>query len=292
VADQSRRVSLALGGGGARGLAHIGAIQWLTENGYAIDSIAGSSMGALVGGIYATGKLDVYANWVQTLERLQVMRLLDLAFGRAGLFKLERIMGILRELIGDCAIEDLPIAFTAVATDLESGEEVWLREGKLFDAIRASIATPLIFTPCDYGSRTLLDGALVNPVPVSAAFNGKADLTVAISLSGPDEMRTPRSATTPSARTLVYQHRIHALMASLRRPRAPEVASRGMFNIALASMEVMQKTIARLNLARNAPDVMVEIPGNACGFIEFWRAAELIAVGRDRTARAFAAARL
>ena len=291
MAGQSRRVSLALGGGGARGLAHIGAIQWLSENGYTIDSIAGSSMGALVGGIYATGKLDVYADWVLTLERLQVMRLLDLAFGRAGLFKLERIMGILRELIGDCAIEDLPIAFTAVATDLESGEEVWLRQGKLFDAIRASIATPLIFTPCDYGSRTLLDGALVNPVPVSAARNDKADFTIAVSLSGPDEIRPSRSPGIASARARAYQQRIHALMASLRRPRAPEIASRGMFNVALGSMEVMQKTIARLNLARNAPDVMIEIPGNACGFIEFWRAAELIALGRERTARVLAAAR-
>jgi NTE family protein len=286
VAEQSRRVSLALGGGGARGLAHIGAIQWLTENGYTIDSIAGSSMGALVGGIYATGKLGVYTDWVLTLERLQVMRLLDLAFGRAGLFKLERIMGILRELIGDCAIEELPIAFTAVATDLESGEEVWLREGKLFDAIRASIATPFIFTPSDYGSRTLLDGALVNPVPVSAARNDKSDLTIAVSLSGPEEVRASRSATT--ARAQAYQRRIHALMASLRRPRAPEVASRGMFNVALGSMEVMQKTIARLNLTRDAPDVMVEIPGNACGFLEFWRADELIALGRERTARVFA----
>src|SRR4249919_2281984 len=147
MATRSTTVSLALGGGGARGLAHIGAIQWLTENGYTISSIAGSSMGALVGGIYATGKLDTYARWVVALERIQVMRLFDLAFRRAGLFKLDRVIGTLRELIGDCAIEDLPIALTAVATDLESGEEVWLRDGKLFDAIRASIATPLIFTP-------------------------------------------------------------------------------------------------------------------------------------------------
>ncbi|TMH71226.1 MAG: serine protease, partial [Betaproteobacteria bacterium] len=148
-------VSLVLGSGGARGLAHIGVIQWLTENGYEIRSIAGSSMGALVGGIFAAGKLEVYAEWVLALERLQVVRLLDPAFGRPGLFKGERIMDVLRELIGDFAIEDLPVSFTAVATDLESGEEVWLREGKLFDAIRASIATPLIFTPFEYRGRKL-----------------------------------------------------------------------------------------------------------------------------------------
>src|SRR5258708_11257556 len=104
-------------------------------------------MGALVGGIYAAGKLEVYAGWVSTLERMQVLRLLDPAFGRSGLFKGERLMGVLRKLIGDFDIENLPISFTAVATDLQAGEEVWLREGKLFDAIRASIATPLVFTP-------------------------------------------------------------------------------------------------------------------------------------------------
>src|SRR6266446_5429568 len=149
----STTVSLVLGSGGARGLAHIGVIQWLTENGYEIRSIAGSSMGALVGGIFAAGKLEAYADWVLALERIQVLRLLDPAFGRPGLFKGERIVGVLRELIGDLAIEDLPVSFTAVATDLESGEEVWLREGKLFDAIRASIAIPLIFTPFEYRGR-------------------------------------------------------------------------------------------------------------------------------------------
>src|SRR5207245_5964900 len=144
---RSTTVSLVLGSGGARGLAHIGVIQWLTENGYDIRSIAGSSMGALVGGIYATGKLEVYTEWVSALERMQVVRLLDPAFGRSGLFKGERIMGVLRKLIGDFAIEDLPVSFTAVATDLEPGEEVWLREGELFDALRRSSATPAISTP-------------------------------------------------------------------------------------------------------------------------------------------------
>lgn len=290
MSGPTRTVSLALGGGGARGLAHIGAIQWLAENNYAIRSIAGSSMGALVGGIFATGKLDVYTEWVLALERLRVVRLFDLAFGRTGLFKLERIMSVLRHLIGDCAIEDLPIAFTAVATDLESGEEVWLREGKLFDAIRASIATPLIFTPCEHGSRTLLDGALVNPVPISATLRDTTDLTVAVSLSGTDELKSSHSVRTTTPKGWAYQQRIQAFMASLRGPRPPEVASRGMFDIALGSMEVMQKTIARLKLAQNAPDIMVEIPANACGFLEFWRGQELIALGRERTAHAFAKA--
>jgi len=283
---QPTTVSLVLGIGGARGLAHIGVIQWLTENGYDIRSIAGSSMGALVGGIYAAGKLEVYAGWVSTLERMQVLRLLDPAFGRSGLFKGERLMGVLRRLIGDFDIEDLPISFTAVATDLESGEEVWLRKGKLFDAIRASIATPLVFTPFRYGGRMLLDGGLVNPVPIAPTLNDTTELTVAVNLNGPIESRPPSA---PIRDGSTYRRRINAFIERLRYSKAktPAVPVRGILDIALASMEAMQSTVTRLRLAAYSPDVMVEIPRNACGLLEFWRAEELIALGRERTARAF-----
>src|SRR5207344_2776828 len=140
-------------------------------------------MGALVGGIYAAGKLKIYADWVRTLDRLDVLRLLDPSFGRAGLFKGDRLMAVLRKLIGDCSIQELPMPYTAVATELESGREVWLREGRLFDAIRASIAVPLLFTPFVHGGRRLVDGGLVNPIPVDAIFEEETDLTVAVNLS-------------------------------------------------------------------------------------------------------------
>ncbi|MBI4195184.1 MAG: patatin-like phospholipase family protein [Betaproteobacteria bacterium] len=289
IVAQSTTVSLVLGSGGARGLAHIGVIQWLTENGYNIRSIAGSSMGALVGGIYATSKLEVYAEWVLALERIQVVRLLDPTFSRAGLFKGERIMGVLRELIGDFAIEDLPVSFTAVATDLESGEEVWLREGKLFDAIRASIATPLIFTPFECSGRKLLDGGLVNPVPIAPTLNDTTEFTIAVNLGGPVELRPSPPPSAPIPDGNAYRQRIRAFIESLHLSGAPAPPAHGMLNIALASMEAMQNTIARLKLAAYSPDVTVEIPRNACGFHEFWRAEELIALGRERTAQAFAA---
>jgi len=287
----STTVSLVLGGGGARGLAHIGVIQWLTENGYDIRSIAGSSMGALVGGIYATSKLETYAEWVLALERIHVLRLLDPTFGRDGLFKGERIMGVLRELIGDCAIEDLSISFTAVATDLESGEEVWLREGGLFDAIRASIATPLVFTPFKHGDRTLLDGALVNPLPIAPTLADKTDLTIVVNLGGAAEpLPAPPATTTPMVKGNVYRRRIRAFIENLHLARSSGPPARGLFDVALVSMQTMQDTIARLKLAAYSPDVTVEIPRNACGFYEFWRAEELIALGRERAAQAFARA--
>jgi NTE family protein len=193
----------------------------------------------------------------------------------------------LRELIGDCAIEDLPLSFTAVATDLDSGEEVWLREGKLFDAIRASIATPLIFTPFKHGTRTLLDGALVNPVPIAPTLSDTTDLTVAVNLSGPAELRPPPSPSTPMVDGNAYRQRIRAFIESLQLARTPVAPARGIIDIAFVAMQVMQDTIGRLKLAAYSPDVTVEIPRNACGFHEFWRAEELIALGRERAAQAF-----
>lgn len=280
-------VSLVLGSGGARGLAHIGVIQWLTENGYTIRSIAGSSMGALVGGIYATGKLATYAEWVMALERMEVLRLLDPDFGGTGLFKGERVMGVLRDLIGDGEIEQLPVSFTAVAMDLESGKEVWLRKGKLFDAIRASIAIPLLFTPFRYEGRALVDGGLVNPVPIAPTLNDTNDLIVAVNVGGKPEARADE---TPSERIpdgSVYRQRIQAFIDSLRVPRNPADAMPGMIDVALRSMEAMENTIARLKLAAYSPDVTIEIPRNACRIHEFWRAEEMIALGSERTAKAF-----
>jgi NTE family protein len=288
--SQPTTVSLVLGSGGARGLAHIGVIQWLEENGYAIRSIAGTSMGALVGGIYATNKLAVYAEWVLALERMHVLRLLDPAIGRPGIFKGERIISVLRSLVGDCNIESLPVAFTAVATDLDSGQEVWLRHGRLFDAIRASIATPMVFTPVQHGQRTLIDGAVVNPVPVAPTVDDDTDLTVAVDLSGPPALRP----LPPAAPSLIgdnsYRRRILQFVDAARPARPRKPPARGLLDVAFTAMQAMQDTIADLKLSAYRPDVLVEIPRNACGYFEFWRAEELIALGREQAAQAFAQA--
>lgn len=288
LADGQKTVSLVLGSGGARGLAHIGVIEWLVENGYSIRSIAGSSIGALIGGVYAASRLDVYTNWVVVLTRRDVIRLLDIAFWRPGLFKGVRVIEVLRELIGDWDIEELPISFTAVATDLDSGKEVWLRHGRLFDAIRASMATPLVFTPFDHLGRRLLDGGLVNPVPIAPTLNDRTDITIAVTLSGRAETAPLATTALPAAAGEGYGSRFTSFIRGLRISRTRAVSSLSMIDVALASMETMQNTIARLKLAAYSPDVTVEIPRNACGFHEFWRAKDMIALGRERTARAFA----
>jgi NTE family protein len=197
-------------------------------------------------------------------------------------------MDVLRELIGDQSIEDLPVSFTAVATDLDSGKEVWLREGRLFDAIRASIATPLVFTPFVLGGRRLLDGGLVNPVPIAPTLTDTTDLTVAVNLSGRAEPGKSESEPVSVPGRSAYRKRIRAFVVGLSPARVQDAPALGLTDIVFASMETMQNTIARLKLAAYSPDVAVEIPRNACGFHEFWRAAEMIALGRERTARAFA----
>ena len=182
-------VSLVLSSGGARGLAHIGAVQCLEERGYRIRYISGSSMGALVGGMYAAGELSNYEGWVKALRRKDVVQLLDFGWGRGGgLFRGERIIDALRELIGEHLIEELSIGFTAVATDLRRQREVWLDKGPLFAAIRASIAVPLVFSPVIVGNQVLIDGGVLSPLPIAPTLNDDSNLIIAVDVNG---METP-----------------------------------------------------------------------------------------------------
>jgi NTE family protein len=285
MAHPNPTVSLVLGSGGARGLAHIGVIDWLTENGYEIRSIAGSSMGAMIGGIYAAGKLDVYTRWVLALQRLDVIRLLDLSFGSTGLFKGERVIGVLKELIGDRNIEDLPVPFTAVATDIQNGKEVWLSRGPLFDAIRASIAIPTIFTPHTIEGRQLVDGGLVNPIPIAPTLRDRTDLTVVVNASAPPagEHATPLLGEDPDDdATGIYHQRIVKFIAELTHRRKVKKEEMGLFDILSRSMDTMQDLIARFQLAAHSPDVVIEIPRDVCSVYEMYRARELIEIGRAR----------
>jgi NTE family protein len=283
-AGKDRSVSLVLGSGGARGLAHIGIIRWLEEQGYRIESIAGASMGALVGGIFAAGELDTYRDWVCALDRADVLRFLDLSFSVGGLFKGDRIMDTLKAMVGEHAIEDLPVAYTAVATDIDRQREVWISKGPLFDAIRASIAVPTIFTPHEYRGLTLLDGGLLNPVPIAPTFQDFTDLTVAVNLNGePRPAKRPgrdagaetQDAGEPDLRSRIMQF-LDSVGESLRNPEERDL---GVFELVSRSLETMQNAIARIKLAAYSPDVVIEVPRDACGAHEFYRAREMIDLG-------------
>ena len=283
---KKQTISLVLGSGGARGLAHIGVIECLEQNGYIIQSISGTSMGALIGGVYAMGKLDEYTRWVTALERLDVIRLLDFSFGTNGLFKGERIIEALRELTGDSDIEDLPIKFTAVATDLDEGNEVWFDHGPLFDAIRASISIPSVVAPYCYQGRQLLDGGLVNPLPIAPTLDDNTDLTIAVHLGAkPQEKIQALARKRDDEKMRKADHlRITQFIDSLRhRMNHPADRNMSMFDIIVKSMAIMENALAQIQLATYPPDIVIEIPRNVCNFYEFHRARELIDIGYQKT---------
>jgi len=186
---RGKTVALTLGSGGARGYAHIGAIEVLAERGYTITAISGCSMGALVGGMYAAGKMQDYKDWVTGLGQFDVLKLLDLTFNSIGAIRGDKVFSIVREILGDTLIEELPIPYTAVATDLLARKEIWFQEGPLDRAIRASIAIPSVVTPLVLDGRVLVDGAVLNPLPIVPTIAAHADFVMAVNLSGEDEQR-------------------------------------------------------------------------------------------------------
>ena len=184
---RSTRVALALGSGGARGYAHIGVVAELDARGYEIVSVAGSSMGALVGGLYCAGRLDDYVDWISGLSQLDVMRLLDVSLSKpGGMIGAERILARVREILGDTVIEDLDIPFTAVATDLAAGRPVWFQKGSLVDAIGASIAIPGVIRPHEVDGRLLADGGILDPLPVAPTSAVSSDVTIGVVLDADD----------------------------------------------------------------------------------------------------------
>ncbi|MDX1343272.1 MAG: patatin-like phospholipase family protein [Reinekea sp.] len=284
----TKTVSLVLGSGGARGMAHIGVIRCLEDQGYEIKNIAGASIGALVGGFYAAGRLDRLQSWVCALERRDVLRLLDLSFTGGGIFKGDKLMYALSTLVRDRVIEDLPIEFTAVAVDLDRQKEIWLTDGSLFEAIRGSIAIPSVFKPHKYRDMWLVDGGVLNPVPVSAAMKTVTDMTVAVNLNAKRSPFSPpfvqNEAHVPM--DIASQRGVHkAIMRFIDRWRSEDevdITQTNQFStleLLNRSIETMQNTIAHMKLAANIPDVLVEVPYDCGGLFDYHLADEIIERG-------------
>lgn len=207
----SKKVALVLGSGGARGYAHIGVIEELEARGYEIGCVAGCSMGAVVGGIYAAGKLREYREWTESLDYLDVLRLLDVSF-RLGAIRGEKVFGKIHDLIGEIDIEDLAIPYTAVAADLTNQQEIWFQEGCLHKAMRASAAIPSLFTPVTQGNRMLVDGGLLNPLPIVPVVASHCDLIIAVNLNSQNQNQYQLPVI---ERPAVFKNRIDQLMGSL-----------------------------------------------------------------------------
>ncbi|PRD47049.1 patatin-like phospholipase family protein [Sphingobacterium haloxyli] len=246
-----KKVSLVLGGGGARGLAHIGVIRWLEEQGFEIDEIVGCSIGALVGGAYATRRLPELTDWMKTLTRAQLFKLMDFSNPRYGLLKGERVLHTLHEVFDDVNIEDLSIGYTAVATDLKNEQEVVFQKGSIYTAIRASIAIPGVFRGIAQNDQFLVDGGVLNPLPLNYVSRD-GNLIIAVSLDGIPIKDEPTAPTNFTARALLVE-----------------------------SYYAMRRRLSSLMLQLYKPDYAVCIPHNAAEIWEFHRSAELIDVGYE-----------
>ncbi len=304
------RVALALGSGGARGYAHIGVIEELRERGHEIVGIAGSSMGALVGGLEVAGRLDDYATWTTSLTQLAVLRLLDPSITAAGVLRAEKILDAVREILGDVTIEELAIPFTSVATDLITGKSVWIQRGRVDDAIRASIAIPGVISPHVLDGRLLADGGILDPIPMAPIAAVNADVTIAISLSGDDpeahrSERGPRPTAewlnrmwrstsslldTKAARSLLDTQTGRNVLGRFVsaeddepdiEPTEPSVPRLGGFEVMNRTIDIAQAALARHTLAAYPPDLLIEVPRTVCRSLDFHRAAEVIEAGRE-----------
>jgi NTE family protein len=280
-----KTVSLVLGSGGARGLAHIGVIHWLEENDYKIRSIAGCSIGAVIGGIYAAGKLDEYEQWVRSITKFDIVTLLDLSWEKSGLLRGDKLINTLINLVGEQLIEELSISYTAVATDIKGQKEIWIKSGSLFDAMRASFAIPLLFTPFKYKGVDLVDGGVLNPVPIAPTFGDETDMTIAVNLGGPaqNSEKPITLSAAPAFPSSPLREKINRFINRLQQSvTSSSGRDWGAYDIAIQAFEAMQSTIARQKLAVYPPDIVIEIARNACQTLEFDRASEMIELGHRK----------
>lgn len=275
---ERRDVSLVLSTGGARGLAHIGAIEELLAQGYTIGSVAGTSMGALVGGMYAAGKLDDFRDWMTTIDRKRILSLLDFSLSANHIVKGERIINAMKEIVPDMKIEDLSIPYCAVATDAVSGTEVVFTQGSLYEAIRASISLPLFFSPVRMDDKILIDGGLVNPLPLNRVARRKDDLLVAVNVSGHDyrgqvELR----------KMIREQQSQQSRFMSLINKFLGDDDGINYYTLLNRSTSIMINRNAQLSLKLTPPDILVDIPMNRYNTFDFDKIQRLSAIGRNKT---------
>ncbi|CAA0123892.1 putative NTE family protein [BD1-7 clade bacterium] len=282
-----KTVSLVLGSGGARGLAHIGVIQCLHEMGYIIGSVSGSSIGSVIGGVYAAGKLKDFELWMRKMSRSEILSMMDFTWQKGGLVKGDKVINAMIEMVGDIHIEDLAIPYTAVAADIENHKEVWFQRGPLFEAIRASVSLPLLMTPQIINDRILIDGGVLNPVPIAPTFGDHTDIKLAVNLAGHSDLRQERAQIEQRSHENLDNKDSNPITQLLERFQKPSEQKHkfedwGVTDVTNQAFDAMQTSIARQKLAAYPPDITIEIPRNIAKIMEFDRANELIEYGYMR----------
>ncbi|MEN8123394.1 MAG: patatin-like phospholipase family protein [Bacteroidota bacterium] len=279
-------VSLVLSSGGARGMAHIGVIEELERQNFEIKAISGSSIGALVGGIYATGHIQEYKEWVSDLNKLDVFKLMDFSISSHGFIKGVKVFNEINRFIGDMLIEDLPIPFTAVATDANNQKEVVFRKGRLRDAIRASVSIPSVLEPFNFNGVSLIDGGILNPIPLDLVKRTEGDILIAVDLNA----IVPLKKIKKPKQTLTQKRKEQSSI--LKRIEFKEQWVRffpkdknhkeklGHLSLLDRSYDMMQNKISRYAIHEYKPDIVVSISKTACSTFDFYRADEMIELGK------------
>jgi NTE family protein len=282
-----RNVTLVLSGGGARGFAHIGAIEEIESRGYKITSIAGTSMGALIGGIYATSKLNKFKEWAYNLDKPEIFKLIDFSFSNQGLIKGDKVFKTMKKFIPDANIEDLKIKYTATAFDLAQNKEIVFRKGSLYDAIRASISIPTVFTPVIVGDSVLVDGGVVNNIPINNAIRTKNDLLISVYVNADipvHHLNIPEK----SKKQDIYIQKINEFRKRFNKSNPTDQRKRfHYFNLINDTMASMTNHMATTIIKSSPPDILIETSKKTCGTFDFFKAEELVEIGRYATRKKF-----
>jgi NTE family protein len=293
--SKKKKVDLILGSGGARGIAHISVIEGLLKDGYEINRVVGCSMGAVVGGVYCAGFLEVYKNWLLTINRTQLFNLLDFTITNMGFLKGERVLGKMQEITGNQKIEDLPIPFVAVAADMIKRKEVYFTEGDMYAAIRASMSIPGVFTPIWHDGSILVDGGVLNPLPLNLAKKDSDTLVVAVSLNGPNPTLNIKNETTePLTPSNLKEENAMVSLAKTwwskwfpqDKVKQKNQAKFSVIDLLAHSYEFTQDRLVELTIQTYKPDMVVQIPSNSCNIFEFHKAAHMLSVGEEAYAEA------
>ncbi|MGK0249690.1 MAG: NTE family protein [Oleispira sp.] len=295
----SKTVALVLGSGGARGMAHIGIIEELETRGYKIISVSGCSMGAVIGGFYCAKKLDPFYQWMKSLNYMDLLRLVDFSFVSNGAIRGDKVFSVLSEILGDVQIEDLDIPFTAVATDLSNSKEVWFQRGSLEEAMRASVAIPGLLQPLKRDNRLLVDGGVLNPLPIAPSVSAHADYIIAVDLNADVPIPKPINIETTGPILAEDQDKSDWLNTIMNKTstwfnydKGPEddgeaveipnnASNLGKLEILYQMFEVMQASLSQYKIAGYPPDLLVKIPKNCGDIYDFHRTEELVNIGRQ-----------
>lgn len=278
-----RKVSLVLSGGGARGIAHIGAIEEIEKRGFEITSISGTSMGALVGGVYALGKMEELKNWLYTLDKLKVFNLVDFTLSSQGLIKGDKVFSTMKKFILDENIENLKINYAATATDIINKKEVVFTKGSIYDAIRASISIPTVFTPVKTESGLLVDGGVLNNIPINHVKRTLNDLLIVVNVNANIPAYKPViSKKEIEKKQSVYKNKINDFTSHLHKiVPSGNKEKLGYFNLIDKTINLMIYHMSQMSLETYSPDILINISRNSCSTFDFFKAEELVEIGRN-----------